>query len=49
MSNTYLVGAEGPEYDEEYFDDYEDNDVGCTACGNPAYPNCKTSCPLFDD
>ena len=21
----------------------------CAACGNPAYPECKTSCPLFDD
>ena len=27
----------------------EYKDVGCTACGNPAYPNCKTSCPMFDD
>lgn len=23
--------------------------VGCRACGNPAYPNCKSSCPMFDD
>ncbi len=23
--------------------------VGCRACGNPAYPKCKASCPLFDD
>jgi len=23
--------------------------VGCRACGNPAYPKCKSSCPLFDD
>ena len=22
---------------------------GCLACGNPAYPACKTSCPMFDD
>lgn len=21
---------------------------GCAACGNPAYPDCKSSCPLFD-
>lgn len=27
-------------------DDYEE---GCAACGNPAYPNCKASCPMFDD
>lgn len=23
--------------------------AGCVACGNPAYPNCKLSCPMFDD
>jgi predicted amidophosphoribosyltransferase len=22
---------------------------GCAACGNPAYPKCKSSCPMFDD
>ena len=22
---------------------------GCKACGNPAYPHCKASCPMFDD
>lgn len=22
---------------------------GCRACGNPAYPACKISCPMFDD
>lgn len=22
---------------------------GCRACGNPSYPKCKDSCPLFDD
>ncbi|MDD3221023.1 MAG: hypothetical protein PHG07_01380 [Lachnospiraceae bacterium] len=22
---------------------------GCSACGNPAYPDCKLSCNLFDD
>jgi len=21
----------------------------CVACGNPAYPNCKLSCSMFDD
>ena len=35
------------DYDEDYDDD--DGDVGCDACGNPAYPYCKSSCPLFDD
>jgi len=31
------------------YDDSEGGDEGCAACGNPAYPECKTSCPLFDD
>ena len=22
--------------------------AGCRACGNPDYPRCKDSCPLFD-
>ena len=22
---------------------------GCAACGNPAYPACKNSCPMFDN
>lgn len=40
----------GLAFDAEYFDDYgEDSDVGCNACGNPAYPDCKISCPMFDD
>lgn len=32
-------------------DDYDDilSNPGCTACGNPTYPNCKSSCPMFDD
>lgn len=34
-------------YDEE--DEEDDGDVGCRACGNPAYPDCKTACSLFDD
>lgn len=35
----------------EYYDDeeYDEPGPGCEACGNPAYPDCKTSCPLFDD
>ena len=30
--------------------DYYDDDIpeGCAACGGD-YPNCTTSCPLFDD
>ena len=30
-------------------DDNCNDDVGCRACGNPAYPDCKISCSLFDD
>lgn len=29
--------------------DEEEYDVGCAACGNPSYPKCKTSCPMFDE
>ena len=40
----------GLAFDAEYFENEDnDSDVGCIACGNPAYPDCKTSCPLFDD
>ena len=33
----------GPFYTDDYIPE------GCEACGNPAYPKCKTSCNLFDD
>ena len=38
-------------YDNEYADEDEGygDEVGCAACGNPAYPHCKASCPMFDD
>lgn len=39
--------SEDEEEDEE--DDEYVGDVACDACGNPAYPACKISCPLFDD
>ena len=32
-------------YDDE---EVEETPVGCTACGGP-YPNCMTSCKLFDE
>jgi hypothetical protein len=42
----------GLAFDGEYFDDYGEDDgdipVGCRACGGD-YPNCKDSCPMFDD
>lgn len=40
----------GLAFDAEYFEEYGgDSDVGCTACGNSAYPDCKSSCSMFDD
>lgn len=27
----------------------DDMPEGCAACGNPAFPNCTYSCPMFDD
>lgn len=40
--------------DPEAYKDETDANVssfeqGCMACGNPVYPECKASCPLFDD
>lgn len=39
---------EDDEFDEE--DDYDPDYIpeGCRACGGD-YPNCTSSCPLFDD
>ena len=38
------------EYYDEYEEDYDDGlpPVGCRACGGP-YPDCKDSCPIFDN
>ena len=30
-------------------EDENDTDDACIACSNPAYPECQTGCPLFDD
>ena len=48
----HWTNRSGREHTYVPLDDYDDDDegdVGCTACGNPAYPECKSSCPLFDD
>lgn len=29
-------------------DEYHAIPEGCEACGNPDYPKCKYSCPMFD-
>lgn len=41
--------SQGSEEYEEYDETMDSGDEGCIACGNPAYPECKSSCPLFDD
>lgn len=38
---------ECPECGELYKE--EDSDSGCAACGNPDYPDCKSSCGMGDD
>ena len=30
-------------------DDDDSEEDCCAACGNPAYPDCMSSCSLFDD
>lgn len=42
--------SEDEDDEDEDDDEYDgDSEVGCFACGNPAYPLCKASCPMFDD
>lgn len=36
------------DYDLYFVDDDSEPPIGCQACGGP-YPQCKTSCKLFDD
>ena len=43
------TGEDPAHFHEDDYDEEDVSDVGCIACGNPAYPKCKTSCPLFDD
>lgn len=41
----------GREIAEEDYEEYSDDETppfGCRVCGGP-YPQCKTSCKLFDD
>ena len=52
--NDYDSDDDDDDDDDDYTYGYgsdDDDDYipeGCRACGGP-YPNCKTSCPLFDD
>lgn len=43
------VESKMPEAFEDEDSDYSCKSEGCIACGNPAYPNCKSSCNMFDD
>ncbi len=36
------------EYDDYYNDEDDETPEGCVACGGP-YPNCMSSCNMFDD
>lgn len=41
---------DGETYQCDYCTDDDDGmPEGCAACGNPAYPNCMDSCPMYDD
>ena len=44
----YSVEHDVYDYDEYFDDSDEEPPFGCKACGGP-YPQCKTSCKLFDD
>lgn len=50
--NNILYDDDEDDVDNDYnnsaMDEINDTPVGCRACGGP-YPNCKDSCPMFDD
>lgn len=51
LGHGYINWSEaGMMYPEVDDDEDDDSDIpeGCQACGGP-YPDCKTSCVLFDD
>lgn len=44
----HWLDSHGTEHTQiSYLDN--DEDEGCAACGNPAYPDCMSSCSMFDD
>ena len=50
MKYSTLSSSDKEQVDLATDDDWgDDSDFACDACGNPAYPDCKSSCPLFDD
>lgn len=50
MSKKRIYKSERPEYlKQDYYKAPVTNiPEGCAACGGP-YPDCKWSCPMFDD
>lgn len=43
-----LNGDDNADYDEYYQEPEDDIPECCKACGGP-YPNCRSSCKIFDD
>lgn len=49
LKSTYAkLEEQNGRFLRSYLDD-DDLPEGCAACGNPAYPNCQSSCSMFDD
>lgn len=42
-----MIASDEDDWDTDVDDDEKPS--GCVACGNPAFPNCKISCNMFDD
>lgn len=46
-SDMSKVGEAINDMEDEFMSD--DMPEGCAACGNPAFPNCISGCPMLDD
>ena len=49
--NKFEVFARDVNFEDKLIErqnNFEDIPIGCRSCGGP-YPNCKSSCPMFDD
>lgn len=42
------LAVEDEDEDDVYGEYFDEIPEGCNACGNPDYPKCKYSCPMFD-
>ncbi len=51
LKEKYHITSDFEEDDDEYDDDYNwsGQPAGCRACGNPNWPDCEDSCPMYDD